>query len=556
MPNYLSPGVYVEEMEGGSRPVEGVGTSVAAFVGFAEQGPLNEPVRVTNWSQFTSTFGDFVDGSYLGHSVYGYFANGGGTCYIVRVGGEPSAAVGSAAPNAVAAAPRQALGGFWVTALPSAAGKDVAVDVQRMWPEGESGPKARKFPAPADAAKGKTGKDADGAAAADATQDDEATYKLSVKVGGSLVETLDVSAERSSVQYVVTQVRAKSKFILVEEDTATTGAALALPEKKSLVLPPAAADAGVQSSGAEVESSVVGRYVGDVGRRSGLSGLEAIDDVTMVAAPDLMAAYERGALDREQVKAVQMAMINHCEGMANRMAIIDPLPDMGPSEVYEWRQNEAGFDSRFAALYYPWVKVADPSSGKSFLMPPSGHVAGLWARNDAARGVHKAPANEVLRGAVDLGIQVTKGEQEQLNPAGINCIRSFPGRGIRVWGARTLSSDPAWRYLNVRRLFNYLEESIYQGSQWVVFEPNDERLWATIRRNIAAFLVNEWRQGALFGSTPDEAFYVKCDAETNPPDVIESGQVVCEIGVAPVKPAEFVVFRISQESLSGAGADA
>ncbi|MFF4606439.1 phage tail sheath family protein [Streptomyces sp. NPDC001339] len=582
MPNYLSPGVFVEEMEGGSRPVEGVGTAVAAFVGFAEQGPLDRPVRITNWSQFTNIFGDFMEGSYLGHSVYGYFANGGGTCYVVRVAGDGPAGAGrattgSAVPGVVeAAAPSQVLGGFRIAALPSAAGQDISIDVQRVEPDGGTGTRTRR--SAAESAKSRAGgKDGDEASAtkdgdkeakpatdaknamdAKNALDGQGSYRLAVHVGGSPVETFDVSTDKSSAQYVVTQVRERSKFILIDEapTTGATGAALALPEKKSLMLPAASAvgeDAqGTGTAGAT--GSTVGRYVGDVSRRSGLSGLEAIDDVTMVAVPDLMAAYERGALDREQVKAVQMAVINHCEGMANRMAIIDPLPDLGPSEVYDWRQNEAGFDSKFAALYYPWIKVADPSSGKSFLMPPSGHVAGLWARNDEARGVHKAPANEVLRGAVDLGIQITKGEQEQLNPAGVNCIRSFPGRGIRIWGARTLSSDPAWRYLNVRRLFNYLEESIFQGSQWVVFEPNDERLWATMRRNVAAFLVGEWRQGALFGATPDEAFYVKCDSETNPPDVIESGQVVCEIGVAPVKPAEFVVFRISQESLGGSGA--
>ncbi|MFI1166325.1 phage tail sheath family protein [Streptomyces sp. NPDC020801] len=550
MPNYLSPGVFVEEMESGSRPVEGVGTAVAAFVGFAEQGPLNEPVRVSNWGQFTSVFGDFAEGCYLGHSVYGFFANGGGTCYVVRVGapagGDGPGADADGAVRPLTDAPRHQLGSFRIAALPSAAGTDVTVEVQRS-PESDAASKTRRPPA---VKGGEDAKPGDAKAAKDADE----TYKLSVKVGGSVVESFNVSTDPSSDRYVVTQVKERSKLLSVEETAATAGAALALPEKQSLVLPSAPAAAGAEEGDAGAASGVLAHYVGDVSRRSGLSGLEAIDDVTMVAAPDLMAAYQRGDLSREQVKAVQLAMIDHCENMANRMAIIDPLPDMSPTKVHEWRQNEAGFDSKFAALYYPWIKVADPSNGSTFIMPPSGHVAGLWARNDEARGVHKAPANEVLRGALDLGIQITRGEQERLNPAGINCIRSFPGRGIRVWGARTLSSDPAWRYLNVRRLFNYLEESIFRGSQWVVFEPNDERLWATVRRNVAAFLVGEWRQGALFGATPDEAFYVKCDAETNPPDVIESGQVVCEIGVAPVKPAEFVVFRISQESPGGAGA--
>jgi phage tail sheath protein FI len=175
-------------------------------------------------------------------------------------------------------------------------------------------------------------------------------------------------------------------------------------------------------------------------------------------------------------------------------------------------------------------------------------MAGIWARNDNTRGVHKAPANEVVRGAISLELNITKNEHDLLNPEGINCIRSFPARGVRVWGARTLSSDPAWRYLNVRRLFNYLEKSILNGTDWVVFEPNDIALWAKIRRTIASFLVMEWRKGALFGASPGDAFYVKCDDETNPAEGIDLGQVVCEIGVAPVKPAEFVVFRMSQFS--------
>lgn len=241
-------------------------------------------------------------------------------------------------------------------------------------------------------------------------------------------------------------------------------------------------------------------------------------------------------------------MISHCEGMGDRMAILDAPPGLSPQQVYDWRVNQAGYDSPYATLYWPWIKVLDPSSGKNVFVPPSGHVAGIWARNDDTRGVHKAPANEVVRGAVELEVNITKGENDLLNPKGVNCVRAFPGRGIRVWGARTLSSDPLWRYVNVRRLFNFVEKSILNGTDWAVFEPNDPVLWGKIRRSIASFLVNQWRAGALFGATPAEAFYVKCDAETNPAEGIDAGQVVCEIGMAPVKPAEFVVFRLSQYS--------
>jgi phage tail sheath protein FI len=211
------------------------------------------------------------------------------------------------------------------------------------------------------------------------------------------------------------------------------------------------------------------------------------------------------------------------------------------------------YDSAFATLYYPWVKVANPLDDGSkkgeemILVPPSGHIAGLWARTDNTRGVWKAPANDTLRGVLELETVVTMADQTQLNPIGINCIRPFGTRGIRVWGARTLA-DPTgdWRYINVRRLFNMIETTIMQGTQYAVFEPNDVKLWEGVKRTLNAFLRGLWRDGALFGNTPEQAFFVKCDSETNPPDSIDEGKLVVEVGIAPVKPAEFVIFRISQ----------
>jgi len=241
-------------------------------------------------------------------------------------------------------------------------------------------------------------------------------------------------------------------------------------------------------------------------------------------------------------------MIAHCELMGDRVAILDAPPGLNAQQIKEWRVDKAGYDSKYATLYWPWIKVFDPLSGQARFVPPSGHMAGIWARNDDTRGVHKAPANEVVRGAISLALNLTKAEHDQLNPAGINCIRAFPGRGIRVWGARTISSDPAWRYLNVRRLFNYVEESIFQGTQWVVFEPNDQRLWGRVKRTINAFLLRVWRDGALFGATQDQAFFVVCDETNNPPETRDAGQLIVDIGIAPVKPAEFVVFRIAQFS--------
>lgn len=500
MPSYLSPGVYVEEVSSGSKPIEGVGTAVAAFVGFAEKGPVNEPVLVTNWTQYVETFGQFVDGAVLAHSVYGYFLNGGGTAYVIRVGGGPEQQNGQ----------RELTGGR--TELPSH-GQGKALAVRAI----EGAPADRPLTVEVQ----------------EASEPGEETFKLIVRSGGE-EEVFDNVTTRRGPANVVTALR-KSKWVVAEE---VKGGTLAVP------------DAGVRTALAPAEAAprvaAVEDYVGDAEERTGFSGLEAIDDITMLCVPDLMTAYQAGAIDLDGLKAVQLAMIAHCELMSDRVAILDPPPGLRPQQIKDWRLNVAGYDSKYATLYWPWVKVADPSSGKPILLPPSGHVAGVWARNDDTRGVHKAPANEVIRGVLDLQSSLTRGEHDQLNPIGVNCLRFFPGQGIRIWGARTLSSDAEWRYLNVRRLFNYLEKSVLGGTQWVVFEPNDPFLWASVERIISMFLRRIWRSGALFGRTPEEAFYVKCDAENNPPENRDAGILTVDIGVAPVKPAEFIVFRLSQ----------
>ena len=281
--------------------------------------------------------------------------------------------------------------------------------------------------------------------------------------------------------------------------------------------------------------------------------------------PDLSGALGDGALGEEELNLddqrrqaildAQCLLVAHCERMGSCMAILDPLPAVTPQQMDEITLSTAyNCDHGQAAIYYPWVKIPDPMNrAHQMLCPPCGHVAGVWSRVAVNRGVHKAPANEVLLGVVDLEWDVNKGEQELLNPDGINCIRSFPGRGIRIWGARTLAtrSNQSWKYVNVRRLFNFLEQSLERDLQWVVFEPNDDDLWARVRRNIAAFLWVQWKEGMLFGAVPEEAFYVKCDRETNPQEMIDLGRLYVEIGVNPVKPAEFVILRIGQWSGGG-----
>jgi uncharacterized protein len=514
-PQYLSPGVYVEEVDRGSKPIEGVGTAVAGFLGFAEKGPVNIPTLIANWTQFAGTFGGFIEGTFLATAVYGYFNNGGGSCYVVRLPGGDEGTENLPVPKAAAMLPARA------------SGSPVTLKATAR----EEGPSGEEISADV----------------ADAGDD---KFNLTFRRGSTEEKYEGLSmASVKGTPGAVDVVNKQSKLVQLEEVKQT---GLSLPDRIPVVgtynlkLPEG------QAMTTKALSPDV--YQGNPAQRSGLGGLEAIDDITIVCAPDVMSAFQAGILDRDGVKAVQLAMIAHCERMKDRVAILDPLPDMNAQDVKDWRMKEAGYDSKYAALYYPWIQVPNPVPGAknpTMLMPPSGHLAGIWARSDTERGVHKAPANEVIRGVLGLATQITISEQDSLNPVGINCIRAFPGRGIRVWGARTLSSDPSWRYVNVRRLFNFIEESVQLGTQWVVFEPNDQDLWQRVRRTISAFLTRVWRDGALFGTTPEEAFYVKCDAENNPPETRDVGQLIVEIGIAPVKPAEFVIFRISQFSGGG-----
>lgn len=312
-----------------------------------------------------------------------------------------------------------------------------------------------------------------------------------------------------------------------------------------------------------------GSIAGGGRRRAGLQVLEEIDEVAIVAAPGYtdVASYE--------------ALLSHCELLKDRVAILDAAPDLesidqlltvatvkaptvrrsSGAEAADPSADKASDTtastlpdpkgprrSRDAALYFPGIYIVDALSRERTVVEvaPSGHMAGVWARNDATRGVHAAPANMPIAGALGLSYQVTRQEQEELNSAGVNCLRYFPDIGVRVWGARTLSEDPEWRYLNVRRLFNFVEESIAEGTNWIVFESNTPSLWENVKRDAGHFLNRLWRDGALMGASPQEAYYVRCDAEINPPESVDAGVLVVEIGIAPVKPAEFVVFRLSQ----------
>jgi len=273
---------------------------------------------------------------------------------------------------------------------------------------------------------------------------------------------------------------------------------------------------------------------GGSGNRTGIQALEDIDEVSICLVPGIWSL------------SVHNALIQHCETLKDRFAIVDPRDGLDIEGIRTFREV---FDTKYAALYYPWIEVRDSLAGRNVQVAPSGHMAGIYARVDVERGVHKAPANEVIRGITRIADDVTKREQDMLNPRNINALRFFPGRGNRVWGARVLTSDASWKYINVRRLFIFVEESIEEGTQWVVFEPNDEPLWARVRQTITNFLTTTWRSGALQGAKADEAFFVKVDRTTMTQDDIDNGRLICLIGIAPVKPAEFVIFRIQQKTL-------
>ncbi|MDA0244397.1 MAG: phage tail sheath subtilisin-like domain-containing protein [Chloroflexi bacterium] len=510
---YLSPGVYVEEIQQGTRPIQGVGTSLTAFVGitsdasikrldaktgqeFVVESRLNKPTLVTSWTSYTKIFGEFVSGAYLPDAVYGYFANGGGPCYVtsIRAMNEVSATDATAAKATIPSAKGDS---FTVTAkLAGDVGNNLAVTVANEV-------------------------DADG----------KATGAFSLTVGKQTATGLTM--KKSDDKFVGSA--AFENVTISEVGNANSG-----PVDGTYVL-----------SGGGIQPLSAADFIGSAAKRTGLEGLEGIDEVRLITCPDLMVGYDGTAEAKERVRSVQSAIVAHCERLRYRFAILDTPPGLSPQEVLEWREY-VNFDTSYAALYYPWVQIPDLVQGGTRMSPPSGYVAGVYNRTDSSRGVHKAPANEILMGVVALETGISRGEQDQLNPRGVNCIRAFAGTGIRIWGARTLSSDGAWRYINVRRLFIYVAASMDAGLQWVVFEPNSSTLWAKVRRDVTAFLRTVWGSGALFGASEGEAFYVKCDGELNSADVRDLGQLIIEVGISPVKPAEFVIFRLSQ----WAGADA
>ncbi len=510
MPEYLAPGVYVEEINTGPRPIEGVSTSTAGFIGMTERGP--EQARlITSWLQYQRWYGGFIEGSYLPYAVRGFFDNGGQRCYIARV-------VASHDGGAQRAPVSRQFGNLTVTAKGRGSwGNNIVIKVGRATQYKESDNPAERR----DWARIWIGWYARRPATLVDFTKKETISDPGRKDPDMLEEFDNLTFTPGASNSIEKVLNAASKLVQVSWGDAGPAALAPMDAPDWL-----GADGQAEPLPARADFEAA------------LYALEQIDAISLLSFPDEV----QGALDATMRGEIQSQLIIQCERLKDRFALISA--EQGLSET----QARPVKDTSYAAYYYPWIEVYDPLTDTPKLIPPAGHVAGIVARTDIERGVHKAPANEVVRGARALEFPVTKGMQDILNPVGVNCIRNFTddGRGIRLWGARTMASDALWKYVNVRRLFIYLEESIDQGTQWVVFEPNDATTWAAVRRSLTNFLTGVWRSGALMGATPEEAFFVKCDRTTMAQDDIDNGRLICYIGVAPVKPAEFVIFRISQ----------
>lgn len=582
MPEYLSPGVYVEEYESGAVPMEGVGTSTAGFVGLAEKGDvIGKPQLVTSFSDYVRIFGGYLsetkfgDKRYLPYAVEHFFINGGSRAFVMRVCPADAKAASTKSDSILSFTAKNP--GEWgnrikVTVSPVSRVKTQVYEVNGndavvRSVDGFNIGDVVEF------ADGKTTvynkitaieeKTVSFENPVNASIVDKALVPtkfmksceidVSVKYGDVKEDYLFVSLNTESPEYIISRM-AKSELVTVE-----VAAAKAAPkpadakDKKEGAAPAAPAaviaapfeavggkgDAMIMQLSGGTDGNVAGisaaEYIGTdggPGKRSGIQAFIENSDVSIMSVPGIT------------IPEVQMSLIAHCENLKSRFAVLDmPKDKKKTDELIEYRDM---FDSHYAAFYHPWIQIFDPLSKKNIIAPPSGSMVGIYARTDTAFGVHKAPANEVVRACTGLASTYNTAEQDLLNPKGINLIRSFPGRGIRVWGARTATSNATWKYINVRRLFIYLEESIRANTNWVVFEPNTEALWGRVKRTIEMFLASTWRSGALAGSSPSEAFFVEIGRSTMTQDDIDNGRLICVIGVAPVKPAEFVIFRIGQ----------
>ncbi|TDF97123.1 phage tail sheath family protein [Paenibacillus piri] len=580
MAEYLSPGVYVEEFDSGAQPLEGASTSTAGFIGLAQRGEIEGvPLLITSVADFHRNFGSYLsenafgDYRFLSYAIEHFFLNGGSRAYVMRVApsdAKPASNQGSANKEAALLQIASKNPGTWgnqvrVVLVPASKAKTQILDI--VGTPGESVQYRVKnnagfnvgdvvaFENGGSKQYNRVVSSLDNIIELESVLEGEAdvidTNLLPAKVlttceftmhvfYGDEAETFERLSLNVSAANHVDKIVNRSNIISVKDLSLETDLG---------AVPPFEALSGEKEEAGKFQISLFNGSDGSIanlsasdfmgvdrgpGKRTGIQSFIDNDVVSLMAIP--------GVTDPN----VQLSLVAHCENLGSRFAILDiPREKTKVADVMTHRNI---FDSNYAAMYNPWLQVFDPLDKRNIYIPPSGSMAGIYSRSDQTRGVQKAPANEVVRGCVGLDCQYNKGEQDILNPQGVNLIRHFAGQGIRVWGARTCSSNGLWKYVNVRRLFIFIEESIKNGTNWVVFEPNDEQLWARVQRTIEAFLTRVWRDGALMGSSPGEAFYVNIGRSTMTQDDIDNGRLICIIGVAPVKPAEFVIFRITQKT--------
>jgi phage tail sheath protein FI len=523
MPEYLHPGVYIEEIERGPRPIEGVPTSTAAILGEAERGSVT-PYMVTSYKDYKRWFGDVFDAKkFLPYAANGFFENGGKRAFICRVVGKASKTASEKFGDSFSI--KAAGPGLWGTRVFAKISNGTTLKEDGKTPVGfrlqlaywsrVPDPIFDPFVERARLPRPQQIEDFD----------DLDTDESSPDFYGKRVPFFDLDKGEKNQGP-----ESSALGVLVRTGGVAAGAR---PDNGAKML----ANGDDDPDGAGTEA-FEGQAIAGVRTEQGLTALELdpYRDVALVYAPNVPTDIAK-------------KIVSHCENLRFRFAVIDCEKGKNSPNDLNPRNAENGIsDSSYAAFYYPWIFTSDPRSGARKLIPPGGYALGVYARSDTERGVFKAPANEIVRGALALEFDINDAMQDNLNPKGVNVIRSFPGRGIRVWGARTITSNALWKYVSVRRLFIFLERSIYEGTQWVVFEPNDDKLWARVVDTIRLFLRGQWRLGALFGRTEQEAFFITCDRTTMSQDDILNGRLICEIGIAPVRPAEFVIFRIFQNT--------
>ena len=563
MAEYLSPGVYVEEYDNSPRSIEGVGTSAAGFIGLAERGPAEgAPVLVTNFAVFKRTFGDFLseftheEYRYLAYAVEQFFVNGGTRCYVSRVLPEDAAC---AELEAGILSFKAANEGKWGNRIQITFSTVTKKKMQLLEDLGGNTYAAKSVAGFREGDLVKVGAEYN---RIQMIYDNKVTFEKAfaenvVDAGVIpavllyLVETdvmvryneeaevyTGLSFNPTASNYIATKMSGSELVKVTAKPLDEIGnpiAAILGGDKENGMITLAGGKDG------SIDKVTAGTFIGEdngPGKRTGLQSFIENDQVSMLAIPGIT------------IPEVVVSLVGHCENMKNRVAVLDMPGDMSkPKDLIEYRGM---IDSTYAAMYHPWIQVYDRAAKKPGYIPPSGAVMGIYARTDMTRGVHKAPANEPVY-CTGLKTNYTKGEQDILNPEGINLIRQLPGQGIRVWGARTASSNSTFRYVNVRRLFIYVEESIKANTNWVVFEPNDVTLWSRVNLTVSTFLDNMWRTGMLAGASPAESYFVEIGTTTMTRDDIMNGRLICNIGIAPSRPAEFVIFRVSQLTAEAGG---